>query len=132
MNRIEKILNLKKISFYVLSKKDGYKIYHSWLEQFANEVKQQTGKYTTNGFVWGAYWSGLIPSLDGDEGIQHYQSKDTEDFYIIYENGNKVLSCGSCTWPNLFSTEAIVFPKSKEWSMVFSHEETMHYVEQTT
>ena len=130
MTSIEEVLKLKNIDYSVLSNKQGYEIHHDWLELFAKKVKEQTGRYTINGFVWGAYWSGLLPSLDGQAGWEQYQSKDMENFYIIYENGKKVFDCDCCVWPSLLSLEAIVLPKNQEWSMVFSHEQTMHYVEQ--
>lgn len=129
MATIEDILQLNNVENTVLSNKQGYEIFNGWLKLFAKEVKEKTGKYTINGFVWEAYWSGLLPSLDGDAGLDRYQSKDKESFYIIYENGKMVFDCDCCEWPNLISMEAIVLPKSKDWSMVFSHERTMHYVE---
>ena len=76
--------------------------------------------------------SGLLPSLDGDAGLQYYQSRDKEEFYLMHENGNTVFNCQSAKWPCFLSLEVIVLPKSKEWSMVFSHEQTMHYVEPKT
>ena len=76
--------------------------------------------------------SGLLPSLDGNAGMQYYQSREREEFFIIHENGKSVFDCDRIGWPGFLSLEVIVFPKSKEWSMVFSHEQTMHYVEPIT
>jgi len=132
MKSIESNFIENEIEYSPLSRKEGFSIHHDWLELFAWKVKEQTGKYTINGYVWEAYWSRLISSLTGDDGMNEYQSKNSEDYYVIYENGETVFDCSGTTWPNLFRLEAIVFPKSKMWSMVFSHEETVHYVEPET
>ena len=113
MNKITNIFEENGISYSILSRKEGFSIHHEWLELFAWKVKQQTGKYTINGFAWEAYWAQLIYSLDSDSGISEYQSKEPEDFYVIFENGEIVFNCAGSVWPDLFSIEAIVFPKSK-------------------
>jgi len=132
MKKITSIFEANEIVYSPLSRKEGFSIHHEWLELFAWKVKEQTGKYTINGYVWEAYWSRLISSLDGDKGINKYQSKEAEDYYVVFENGQIVFDCVGSVWSNLFSIEAIVFPKRKEWSMVFSHEKTAHYVEPET
>jgi len=41
----------------------------------------------------------------------------------------EVYQCSYKAWPISLFNEAIVFPKSKTWSAVFSHEGTAYYVE---
>lgn len=112
-----------------LSKKDGYKIHHEWLELFANKFRDPNGKFKTGNYIWEAYHSGSLPSVSGSEGSSLYQSKPVEEYYVIYENGQQAFDCKSDAWPIFLFNEAIVFPKSKTWSAVFSHEGTAYYVE---
>lgn len=129
MRTLEKSFEESRVEYSKLNRKDGYALHHQWLELFAWKVKEKTGKYTINGFVWEAYWAGIIPSIRGEEGLRRYQGRLIEDYYIIFENGDEVFSCSSSEWPDFFGMEVIVFPCSKTWSMVFSHEQSVHYVE---
>jgi hypothetical protein len=132
MMPLAEIFEESKVEHTQLSKKEGYKIHHEWLELFARKLMDSSGKFKIGNYVWEAYWSGLLPSIDGDEASRLYRSKPIEDYYVIYENGRTVFDCRSISWPNFFRNEVIVFPKSKLWSMVYSHEETVHYVEPET
>ena len=115
-----------------LSKKVGYKIHRDWLELFAGKLKDPSGKFKIGNYIWEAYCSGILPSIGGDDASRLYYSKPMEDYYVIYENGQEVFDCRSSKWPNFFLNEVIVFPKSKSWSIVYSHEETVNYVEPET
>jgi hypothetical protein len=128
MKSLAEILEEDSVVHTRISKREGYKIHHEWLELFAKKLKDQSGKYKIGNYIWEAYWSGVLPSISGDEAFDHYRSSPIEDYYVIFENGEEVFSCRSGKWPNFFSNEVIVFPISKSWSMVFSHEETIHFV----
>lgn len=129
MKSLSEIFEDERVAYSALNKKEGFDVHNEWLELFANKLKDSKGKFRVGQYIWELYWSGLLPSIDGDEGFNLYQSKPLEDFYVIYENGREVFDCSSTSWPNFSVNEVIVFPKSKSWSMVYSHEETMHYVE---
>ena len=129
MKSLTDIFNDQQVENILSGRKDGYKIYHEWLELFAKELREPNGKFKTGKFIWEAYWARVLPSVNGNKAITLYQSKPVEEFYAIYEDGHEVFKCKSDTWPNFISRDVIVFPASKTWSVVFSHEGTVHYVE---
>ncbi len=126
---IESLLLEKEISYQRISKKEGIKISQEWLRHFASNVKEQTGKYLAGKYKWEAYWANIEPALSGSEALNKYREGDTEDYYIIDENGKEVYFCTASEWPNFFEDyiDIYVVPKSLTWSMAFSHEGTCHY-----
>lgn len=99
---------------------------------FAQELKGPNGKFNVGNFIWESYWSGFLPSIDGDDAINLYRTSPIEDFHLIVENGQEVFDCHSNHWPDFHGYEVIVLPKSQSWSVVYSHEETIHYVRPST
>ena len=129
MTELAPIFMRESVDHSQLSKKEGYRIHQEWLEIFAEELKNSRGKFAIGNYIWESYLSGVLPSTDGDGAIEIYSMKPIEEYYVICDSGEIVFKCKSDHWPNLFGKEAIVFPKSKLWSLVYSHEETVHYVE---
>ena len=128
MNKLTSIFVEGSVSHSPLNKKEGYKLYSTWLDLFAHDLKDSNGKYAIGNYIWESYYSGRLPSINGSKALELYRSKAIEDYYIICENGEQAYDCKSANWPNIYGEEAILFPKSKSWSLVFSHEETVHYV----
>ena len=113
MKSLARIFQDENVESIRLSKKEGYEIHREWLELFAKKLRDSKGKFKIGNYIWEAYWSGQLPSVDGDEGTSLYQSKPLEDYYVIYENGREVFECKSDVWPNFFRNEVIVFPKKE-------------------
>jgi len=132
MKSLYNIFHDDQIEYIRLGKKEGYKTHREWLQLFAKKLQDSNGKFNIRNYIWESYMSGLLPSISGNKVITLYQSKPIESYYVIYENGREVFYCKSETWPSFFANEVIVLPESKNWSVVFSHEETVHYVEPET
>ena len=132
MKSLPEIFEENKVEHTLLNKKAGYKLHHEWLELFASKLKDATGKFRYGNYIWEAYWAGLLPSINGNDASRLYHDQPIEKYHVIYDSGQQVFGCRSNDWPNFFHNEVIVFPESKKWSMVYSHEETMHFVESET
>ncbi|MEE8058422.1 MAG: hypothetical protein V3T17_11395 [Pseudomonadales bacterium] len=111
---IEQAIISKGIQYERLSKKEGIAISRDWLERFASNVREQTGKYTIGNYKWESYWSGIEPALSDSEAIQEYTFSDIEDFYILDESGKNVFVCAACEWKNFRESyiDLYVVPKS--------------------
>jgi len=120
---MEKSLNELNIPFELLSKKEGFEIQKSWLEQFANKVKEKTGKYQIGKFLWENFSSELQPALTNEKAIEEYKSCSSEPIYIFDEGCHHCYLCKVSELP-LFperSGDIYIFPTSKRWTMVYDH-----------
>ena len=131
---MEKLLNEEHIPFKLLSKKEGYEIQKNWLNLFASEVLEKTGKYQVGNFLWENFGSELQPSLTNTKAVEEYKKCKVEPLYIFNEGCNQCYYCQVSKLPEFpdRSGDIYIIPFSKEWTMVYSHMGEVYFATKKT
>ena len=127
----EKELETAGVNCERLSKKESFCLQKEWLELFANRVKEKTGKWVIDGFMWSGFYQGIQPCLMEEKAFQKYIGQKVEEYYIFDESGKHAYRCSSVEYPDFrsFGRDIYLMPKSELWTMVFSHEMAVYFAE---
>ncbi len=124
---LEDALRQRGVPLRELPRKEGFALQRNWLARFAQGVKERKGHWTFRGYIWHGFSYGFQRCIVGADAMARYQAQPSEDFYVFDEDARHVYECSSPDYPDLtdYRDEAYVFPKSGNWTMVFTHEQSI-------
>ena len=127
----ENELDSNNVGYVALTKKESINIQKEWLQLFANRVKEMTGKWVVDRFMWSGFCQGLQPCYKDDKAFEKYEDQFVEDYYVFDESGKHAYLCKSEKYPDFrfIGRDIYLMPKSRLWTMVFSHEMMSFFAE---
>jgi hypothetical protein len=98
----------------------------SWLEVYAQRVKEEHGARVYGEYKWHAFSFGYTWALRGYSALERYRALSTPEFVVMHEDlGVPGYVCRGGILPDLteLADDYYVFPIGLEWTMVFTHEQ---------
>lgn len=100
----------------------------AWRRVYAARLHEQTGKWKHREFDWHVFSFEFARALNGDDAMAAYEAEQPVAALVIPESERlEAVRLEARSLPNFraFREDVIVFPESLEWTMVFTHEESL-------
>jgi len=125
MKKFKQLLTTNNISYRSLSDAETQELNRNWLNSFASNVKEKTGKSIYRGYRWHAYSYEFETHLKGTKALSEYFSQPVTKYYVFNEECDEAYECTSDKYPDFSSNfdEVYVCHHNMKWSMVFTHEQ---------
>jgi len=119
----EKEIKTENINCTSLTKKESFNVQREWLEIFAKNVKEQTGKWVVDNFLWSSFIAGYQTYSLDSKAHNEYQAQKIEEYFIFDNSGKYAFKCNSHSYPDFrkYQRDIYVMPVSKKWTMAYSH-----------
>ena len=125
--RVTSLLNASGGEVEVLSEADAKKLCLRWLDAYSRPVKQKTGSWVFNGFLWHAFSYEFSPSRQGTEALSLYELERKRELMVLQEPDHEQSAALVRELPrpdlSALGLDLYVFPESLRWTMAFTHEQ---------
>jgi hypothetical protein len=125
--RVVSLLNASGGEVEVLSEADAKKLSLRWLDAYSKPVKQKTGSWVFNGFLWHAFSFEFSPARQGAEALCLYALERKRELIVLQEPDHVPAAAWLRELPapdlSALGLDLYVFPESLRWTMAFTHEQ---------
>ena len=111
-----------------LSLAEMTRLLRAWRRVYAARLHEQTGKWKHHEFDWHVFSFEFARALNGDEASTAYAAERPVAAFVIPVNKRlEAARLDAKSLPNFrpFREDVIVCPESREWTMAFTHEESL-------
>lgn len=111
----------------ILPQKRAWAYERAWLDTYAHQVRAKHGKWVVDGYRWHGFSSRLVPSVDGDDAIDHYLDQWASETVLFDEQLTFCLRCEK-TKPHRSIVESLGFHDfylchhNMKWTLALTHE----------
>ncbi len=112
------------------NRKESFSIRQAWREIYSMDLKNQTGKWKLPDFEWHTFSGGYSKCKNGAKSEEYYRNQVEKNFFVMFEESERLLVLeivnGQLPQLNdLRGNDIYIYPKDMNWTMAFTHEESM-------
>lgn len=125
VEQIETFFEAQEVTFSALDTSEMKRVEKSWLKQFAQKLKNETGLWIYANFKWHGFSYKYETAIEGSLAMQEYQNQWIAPYFVFGEDGTWSYECKSKNYPDfsVLHADIYVVHHNMKWTMVFTHEQ---------